>query len=105
MIYELLFGMLPFWNASEDRKTFLRLLELHIRKKDPTFPSHFQFSPVTKDIICKLLNKNPMERLGYNTSDKIRDHKWFKEIDWDNLWKKKINFKKARFYVPDPKHE
>ena len=52
-----------------------------------------------KDIIERLLDKNPNTRLGsQNDADEIVNHPWFKTgIDFDKLMKKEI---KAPF-VPD----
>ena len=42
------------------------------------------------DIICKLLQRNPQERLGYKGSDEIKQHPWFSDIDWDAMYRKEV---------------
>jgi serum/glucocorticoid-regulated kinase 2 len=52
--------------------------------EDPlVFPS--DMDSVTKDLISKLLNRNPEERLGYNGVHEIKNHPFFKDIDWVKL--------------------
>jgi serine/threonine protein kinase len=41
-----------------------------------------------KDLIEKLLNSNPRERIGYNSSEEIMKHDFFKDIDFDKVLKK-----------------
>ena len=38
----------------------------------------------------KLLNKNPEERLGKNGSKEIKEHKWFSNINWEEIAAKKV---------------
>ena len=42
------------------------------------------------DIVCKLLQREPTKRLGYNGFDEIKTHPWFSGIDWDKLYRKEI---------------
>lgn len=51
-----------------------------------------------KDIINKLLEKNPMCRLGSNyDADEIIQHPWFQDIDWDRLIKGELQSP----FIPD----
>jgi serine/threonine protein kinase len=44
-------------------------------------------SPVAKDLILRLLNRNPKKRLGtYGGADEIKKHPFFKTIDWKKLY-------------------
>ena len=44
-------------------------------------------SPVAKDIILRLLNRNPKKRLGtIGGADEIKKHPFFKNIDWTKLY-------------------
>ncbi len=38
-----------------------------------------------RDLIEKLLNSNPRERIGYNSSEEIMKHDFFKDIDFDKV--------------------
>ena len=42
-----------------------------------------------KDIISKLLEIKPRKRLGYNNSDEIKNHEFFKDIDFEQIYLKK----------------
>lgn len=54
-----------------------------------------------KDLIVRLLNRNPLERLGSggNDFDEIRAHPFFQSIDWDALMRKDVQ----PLYVPKVK--
>lgn len=43
-----------------------------------------------KDIISKLLNKDPTRRLGHNSKEEVMNHPWFNDINWKKLKKKEI---------------
>ena len=47
-------------------------------------------SPILKDLIGKLLEKNPKDRLGYHGTKEIKGHPWFKTIQWENILNKKL---------------
>lgn len=52
--------------------------------EDPLiFPS--DMDSVTKDLISKLLNRDPTQRLGYHGVSEIKSHQFFKDIDWIKL--------------------
>ena len=43
-------------------------------------------SPIAKDIILRLLNRNPKKRLGTIAgAEEIKKHPFFKNIDWTKL--------------------
>lgn len=47
-----------------------------------------------KDLMSKLLNKNPKNRLGAKTGVKeIMAHPWFKETKWKKVMQKKVFIK------------
>lgn len=42
------------------------------------------------DLIIKLLNRNPLKRLGYERdAEEIKEHPFFSEIDWDDIQNRK----------------
>jgi serine/threonine protein kinase len=47
-------------------------------------------SPDAKDLITRLLKKNPVQRLGSKGTDQIKTHRFFRKIDWDALKKGNI---------------
>ncbi|QUC16772.1 uncharacterized protein UV8b_01013 [Ustilaginoidea virens] len=54
-------------------------------------PLHFSdvVPPAAKDLLIKLLNRNPEERLGANGSAEIKTHPFFHAIDWRKLLQRK----------------
>mmetsp|Transcript_5153 Transcript_5153/g.4372 ORF Transcript_5153/g.4372 Transcript_5153/m.4372 type:complete len:90 (-) Transcript_5153:37-306(-) len=61
-----------------------------IRTKNISFGSKIPISEDGKDFILKLLNKSEEERMGTNGVEEIKNHKWFADINWEDLSKKKV---------------
>lgn len=87
LLYEMLTGLPPFYCRDRDR-----LFE-KIRKGDLSFPKYL--SPAAKDLLIKLLERDPTKRLGTGPDDagEIKNHPFFAEIQWDAL---------AMGHVPPP---
>lgn len=66
VLYALLAGYLPF-NGEDDNSVFQSILRGKLK-----FPSHF--SPGAKDILRKLLEKDPEKRMSL---PEVREHLWF----------------------------
>ena len=67
-----------------------------ICKNTPTFPDRTKYkvnySNELMDLITKLLNKNPLKRLGAkNDSDEILQHPFFADVDIEALQNKQID--------------
>jgi serine/threonine protein kinase len=97
LIYEMVTGRPPFMNKNHHK------LGILIRQGNIIFPDPerhgIPMSDDIKDIITKLLDKNPITRLGSKgDADEIVNHKWFKGMDWQNLMARKIEAK----YKPSP---
>jgi len=75
LIFEMATGYRPFSNKNRDK-----LFE-DIKETAPMIPNHF--SKNMKDLITKLLEKDPTKRLGYNGADEIQKHPAFQNIKWD----------------------
>ncbi|RFU72955.1 hypothetical protein TARUN_9301, partial [Trichoderma arundinaceum] len=54
-------------------------------------PLHFSdvVPPAAKDLLTKLLNRDPKKRLGANGSAEIKAHPFFHDIDWRKLLQRK----------------
>ena len=52
---------------------------------------HHYFSEDLKDLMKKLLEKDPDKRFGVFDKDEIKQHPFFKGIDWEKLEKKELN--------------
>jgi serine/threonine protein kinase len=57
------------------------------------FPKTVEVSDEAKDLIIKLLEKKPSNRLGGGTrdSEEIKEHKWFKGIVWEKVMNKQYS--------------
>ncbi|GAB1311435.1 rim15, signal transduction response regulator [Madurella fahalii] len=101
IMYEFLYGIPPF-HASEADKIFENILARRIHWPDP---SEDEVSPEAKDLINKLLCSDPQQRLGANREEKfqsggeeIRNHPWFRDVNWDTLLQDEPQF------VPQPEN-
>ena len=79
LIYELLYGIPPFHDEKIER-CFDLIISSNIR-----FPSKIKLSASTKDIIIKLLKKNPFERMGRGGLDSILSHPFFESVNTKNV--------------------
>ena len=43
------------------------------------------FSEQAKDLLTKLLARNPTQRLGYNGSEEIKKHPFFQSVHWEDM--------------------
>ena len=75
-VFELLFGSTPFRGARRD-DTFE-----NITKRELVFPTTPNVSTEAKDLITKLLVRDPTKRLGVNGADEIKQHPFFKDVNW-----------------------
>ena len=78
--YEFLYGIPPF-NDETPEKVFAniinRRIEWHLEDID--------FSEEVMDYMQRLLTSDPKQRLGFNGPGEVRQHAWFKEIDWETV--------------------
>jgi len=84
VMYEMMIGRLPFYSRNQDK-----LFEL-IVTKEVQFPE--STSLAAKDLLYRLLRKDPMERLGGGPSDaqEIKEHPFFGSINWFDLNAKRV---------------
>lgn len=77
LLYEMLTSLPPFYD--EDVNVMYRKI-----LNDPlVFPA--DMDSTTKDLITKLLVRDPKKRLGYNGVNDIKTHAFFNDIDWTKL--------------------
>ena len=81
-LYEMLTGCLPF-RIPRGNKINPKVYEEPLR-----FPP--DINPLAINLIKQLLKVNPKKRLGYGESDakKIKEHPYFKGINWEQYWNK-----------------
>ncbi|KAI8472966.1 MAG: kinase-like domain-containing protein [Monoraphidium minutum] len=81
MLYHLLSGGFPFWVGSADQFHGMTPAELRdgILRGSPMFMRDpwAGYSPRVKDLICKMLEKNPADRI---TAAAAASHLWFAEV-------------------------
>ena len=88
ILYELLFGIPPFYNDNDNE------IKESILKSELKFPKVSNVSKGAKELIKKLLNKNPESRLGYSKGfEDIKKMDFFKGINFKDLINKTIELK------------
>eukprot|EP00163_Fabomonas_tropica_P011684 TRINITY_DN224_c0_g1_i2.p1 TRINITY_DN224_c0_g1~~TRINITY_DN224_c0_g1_i2.p1 ORF type:complete len:1577 (+),score=408.32 TRINITY_DN224_c0_g1_i2:911-5641(+) len=88
MLFEFLTGIPPF-NDETPQKIFERILQGQV---DWPPEEEELLSPQAADLISKLLAYNKKERLGWKGAQEIKDHPFFRGIDWDTLKSKPTPF-------------
>ena len=101
ILFEFLYGYPPFHADSPDH-VFENILA---RKIDWPDEEECPVSDDVKDLMQRLMTVDPKERLGANMSDKyssggqeVREHPWFKGINWETLLEDEAQF------VPAPEN-
>lgn len=81
LLYEMLMGLPPFYDENTN-EMYRKILQepLHFPNDVPS---------AAKDLLTRLLNRNPAERLGANGSAEIKAHPFFHAIDWRKLLQRK----------------
>ncbi|ETV86664.1 AGC/AKT protein kinase [Aphanomyces astaci] len=85
LLFEMMTGQTPFFDKNR-KKMFHNILH-----RDVIFTP--AFSEDAKDLLTKLLLKDPAKRLGSGPSgaQEIMDHPFFASIDWDKLLRKEVD--------------
>lgn len=87
ILFELLVGIPPF-NAAHPQKIFNNIMNRDIPW--PKVPE--EMSSTAHDLIDKLLIDNPVQRLGSTGAREVKNHPFFKDINWDTLARQKATF-------------
>ena len=104
LFYEMLVGIPPYFT---DRKE-----EIFRNIKDAELQIPSFISPKASDLIKALLEKDPQKRLGGGIEDanEIKSHPYFSDVNWDNVYKKRIpppklkNYSKPMAIFSNPKY-
>ena len=101
ILFEFLYGMPPF-NAPTTEQVFDNILNRRIAWPDE---DEVEVSEDAKDLINKLIQLDPKQRLGANAEEKyasggaeIQAHPWFSDINWETLLEDEAQF------VPNPEN-
>lgn len=86
ILFEFIYGYPPFHDETPD-KVFQNILKGDINWPPLTEEEDLKICPPSaKDLIQKLLVLEPQERLGYNGADEIKEHLFFRDVEWDKLY-------------------
>lgn len=92
LIYEMLHGLPPFYSSN------LNMMYKRAIKDIVHWKPNIEVSNKAKDLIVKLLHKNPSKRIGSEADSlEILCHPWFEDLDWTQLLEKKITSP----YIPE----
>ena len=95
LLYEMLIGITPFFNKNR-LKLFQRINQSKVKFPDRKV-YQIDYSDEIVDLISKLLNKDPAQRLGSQGGvDEVIAHPFFSEIDVNAL----MNFQLEAPYKP-----
>lgn len=82
LLYEMISGLPPFYDRNRDRM-YKKILGAELR-----FPAHM--NPEARSICRGMLQRDPLQRLGYRGAQEIKSHPFFASIDFDALLQKRI---------------
>ncbi|CAI5760404.1 unnamed protein product [Candida verbasci] len=86
ILFEFLYGYPPF-HSDTPEKVFNNILNCNIDWPNLSPEEDLNYcTPEAKDLIERLLTLNPEQRLGSNGADEIKQHPYFKNINWDTLF-------------------
>lgn len=83
LLYEMLTGLPPFYDENTN-EMYRKILQEPLH-----FPGLDIVPAAAKDLLTKLLDRNPERRLGANGSAEIKAHHFFANIDWRKLLQRK----------------
>lgn len=87
ILFELIVGIPPF-NAEHPQIIFDNILNRKIPW--PQVPD--EMSPEAQDLIDRLLTEDPHQRLGARGAQEVKQHVFFRDINWDTLARQKAAF-------------
>ncbi|XP_062941947.1 microtubule-associated serine/threonine-protein kinase 4-like isoform X2 [Cynocephalus volans] len=87
ILYEFLVGCVPFFGDTPE-ELFGQVIsdEINWPEKDEAPP------PDAQDLISLLLRQNPLERLGTGGAYEVKQHRFFRSLDWNSLLRQKAEF-------------
>lgn len=88
--YRLICGVLPFTNQN--------LSKLYDKIVSCRYRLPLRIQPEERDFISGLLKKDPSERLNF---ERIKSHEYFKDIDWQKVYKKEYKLDFIPFQAED----
>lgn len=90
LIYEMIVGFPPFYHSNQ--QTMYELIEKFPVKFPDPIKHKIPMSEEVKDLLTKLLEKDPKDRLGTEGGvDEIMSHEWFAGFDFDKLLNRELD--------------
>ncbi|KAF7728237.1 hypothetical protein EC973_006518 [Apophysomyces ossiformis] len=89
--YEFLYGCPPFHAETPDR-----VFENILSRRIDWHEDEIEISPEARDFMERLMTLDPKKRLGYNGAEEVKNHPFFKDINWDTL------LTESPAFVPQP---
>ncbi|KAK2753396.1 hypothetical protein FQN55_003525 [Onygenales sp. PD_40] len=83
LLYEMLTGLPPFYDENTN-EMYRKILQEPL-----TFPSQDIVPGAARDLLTRLLDRDPNRRLGANGAAEIKAHHFFSNIDWRKLLQRK----------------
>jgi serum/glucocorticoid-regulated kinase 2 len=83
LLYEMLTGLPPFYDENTN-EMYRKILQEPLH-----FPGPEIVPAAAKDLLTKLLDRNPERRLGASGASEIKAHHFFANIDWRKLLQRK----------------
>jgi len=84
----MLFGHSPFKSSEPSNRQ--NMIVKNIKEGKYSFPDNVKVSAEAKDLIRKLLVRKPEQRLGFRGAIEIQQHSFFKTINWDDLYHRRL---------------
>ncbi|XP_069837279.1 microtubule-associated serine/threonine-protein kinase 2 [Dendropsophus ebraccatus] len=87
ILYEFLVGCVPFFGDTPE-ELFGQVIsdEIAWPEGEDALPADAQ------DLISKLLRQSPLERMGTGGAFEVKQHRFFKDLDWNGLLRQKAEF-------------
>ena len=82
VLYEMICGTPPFFSNN------IKILYKNITQSKLMLYDYF--SDELKDLLRQLLCRDPYKRIGVSDKNELKNHEWFKDMDWVKLGKKEI---------------
>lgn len=83
LLYEMLTGLPPFYDENVN-EMYRKILQEPL-----TFPNSDIVPPAARDLLTRLLDRDPQRRLGATGAAEIKSHHFFANIDWRKLLQRK----------------
>lgn len=94
--YEIIMGQRPYTGKSrKDIKEIVMKQQIQITKSD--IPKNWSLEAI--DFVNQLIQRKPLNRLGFNGPEEVKNHPFLKDTNWKELLDKKI----TPPFIPKPK--